>query len=37
MVTQFGVFFLCLYCVERKKSDYDEQGLDQTGKIKDQV
>ena len=33
MVTQFGVSFLCLYCVERTKSDYDEQGLDQTGKI----
>ena len=35
MVTQFGVFFLCGYCVERTKSDYDEQGVDQTGKIKD--
>lgn len=29
--------FCCLYCVERTKSDYDEQGLDQTGKIEDHV
>lgn len=27
--------FCCLYCVERTKSDHDEQSLDQTGKIED--
>ena len=29
--------FCSLYRVERTKSDYDEQSLDQTGKIEDHV